>query len=114
MDFDYISDEQIQKIIGTRLRRKRLNSNMSQDELATLSGVSRRTITNLEGGKGGSLLTLIAVLRGLNLLDNLAHFIPDVGISPAQIARLRGKERRRATGSRGRKAEDAGSWEWNE
>lgn len=99
------SDLAWQQDLGARLQAHRLNQNLSQAELAAATGLARKTITNLETGHGGTLLTLIAVLRGLGLLDRLDAFLPEPGPSPIQLAKLAGKQRRRATGRR--KAADA-------
>lgn len=89
-----------QREFGARLQAHRLNQNLSQAELAAVTGLARKTITNLETGHGGTLLTLIAVLRGLGLLAQFEAFIPSPGPSPIQLVQLAGKQRRRATGSR--------------
>ena len=94
------SDQAWQHDLGARLQAHRLNQNLSQAELAAATGLARKTITNLETGHGGTLLTLIAVLRGLRLLDQLEAFIPAPGPSPIQLVKLAGKQRRRATGRR--------------
>jgi len=86
--------------IGQRIQRERLNQNLSQSEISRKAGVSRKTITNLETGEGCSLVTLLAVLQGLNRLDHLDAFLPDPGISPIELAKLHGKVRKRATGKR--------------
>lgn len=100
MDFLTKSDLAWQQDLGARLQAHRLNQNLSQAELAELTGLARKTITNLETGHGGNLLTVIAVLRGLRLLDQLDTFIPAPGPSPIQLLKLAGKQRRRATGRR--------------
>lgn len=89
-----------QQELGARLQAQRLNQNLSQAELAAATGLARKTITNLETGHGGTLLTLIAVLRGLGLLGQLNTFLPAPGPSPIQLVQLAGKQRRRATGRR--------------
>jgi len=96
------SDLAWQNEVGVRLQAHRLNQNLSQAELAATSGLARKTITNLETGHGGTMLTLIAVLRGLHLLGQLDAFIPAPGPSPIQMVKLAGKQRRRATGLRKR------------
>ena len=94
------TDLALQQDLGARLQAHRLNQNLSQAELAATTGLARKTITNLETGHGGTLLTLIAVLRGLGLLAQLEAFIPAPGPSPIQLVKLAGKQRRRATGRR--------------
>lgn len=90
------SDRGILKEIAMRLKRRRLNINMSQQELADRAGISRNTVSYIEQGESFGVLTLIQVLRALEALDGLDSFVPDPGISPIQLARMKGRERRRA------------------
>lgn len=89
-----------QRDLGARLQAHRLNQNLSQAELAAATGIARKTITNIETGHGGTLLTLLALLRGLGLLGQLENFLPAPGPSPIQLVKLAGKQRRRASGRR--------------
>jgi len=65
------SDQDLQKEIGVWIKSKRLTKKMSQQELASQSSLSRRTITNVETGKGCCLISLIALLRVLDSLEHL-------------------------------------------
>ena len=108
------SDEALQRQIGERLRSARLNANLSQQELAEIAGLNRNTIVNAEKGKSCTLGTLIALLRGLKMLEQLDLLLPPQAISPIQLAKLHGKKRQRATGKRGANtiAEDPTPWNW--
>jgi transcriptional regulator with XRE-family HTH domain len=56
------------KLLSMQLRKLRIESRLTQDELANLSGVSRKTISAIEdkeGGEGASISTLSRVLRAL-------------------------------------------------
>jgi transcriptional regulator with XRE-family HTH domain len=92
-----MSDRAVLREIGHRLKRKRLSKNLSQQKLAELAGLNRTTISDIETGKGPSLLTLVQVLRGLNSLEEMDSFMPEPGISPLQLARMKGKQRQRAS-----------------
>jgi len=83
--------------IGERLKQARLNIDSTQSELADRAGVSRKTVMNAEKGKA-QLESLIAIMIGLDLSDNLDAFLPRQGISPIQLARLQSKKRQRASG----------------
>ena len=83
--------------IGRRVKRKRLEGNLTQQEIADLTGMSRSTVSDLERGNPFEILTLIQILRALNVLDEIDSFLPDPGISPLQLAKMRGKERQRAS-----------------
>jgi putative transcriptional regulator len=92
-----MSDKAIIKEIGRRVKRRRLERNLTQQEIADIAGISRPTVSDLERGKPFEILTLIQVMRALDALDELDLFLPDPGISPLQLARLRGHERQRAS-----------------
>lgn len=97
---------------GRRLRQERLNRNFTQAELAERAGVSVRTLTTLETGEGNpTLRTFFQVLRALDLLDRLDALLPEPGVSPVELAKLRGRQRERASGAR-TQSEPTGEWEW--
>ncbi|MCK4548994.1 MAG: helix-turn-helix transcriptional regulator [Candidatus Krumholzibacteria bacterium] len=90
------SDLEILREIARRLKRRRLNLNIPQQELADRTGLNRATISGIERGKPFGVLTLIQILRALDALEDLGSFVPDPGISPLQLARMKGRERKRA------------------
>src|SRR5436309_1172165 len=96
-----MSDGAILEVLGNRLRQERLNQNMTQEELAKRAGITRIVLTRIEHGKGCTLGSLIRILRTLGKLDSLDFFLPEPGISPLELARLSGHERKEASGSRG-------------
>ncbi len=67
--FDPLSNTQIEIELGKRLRAERLERNLTQEEVAERSGLSRRTITAIENGEGSSLSSLVALLRALGALS---------------------------------------------
>lgn len=99
MDFFELSNNAIGKELGSRIKARRLEQNRTQEELAKATTLSLNVIKSLESGKG-KLSTIIAVLRELKALDQLNNFIPEVRISPLQLARMQGKKRQRASGKR--------------
>ena len=115
MDYQSLSNDAILLEIGERLRRLRLNTDISQEALAEATGLSRKTVQNAESGENCSMDTLVRMLRGLNALDQLDSFLPAPGLSPVQMARLHGKTRRRARktdAGKGRAANKGGDWKW--
>ena len=106
MDFQSMSDRAIQAVLGERLQRERLNRDMTQSQLAERAGISRRTLQGLEAGRTTTVETLIRVLRALDLMDRIDALLPESGPSPVQLARLQGRERRRASGRRKRNRKD--------
>ena len=97
MNMQAMSDRAILRELGGRLRRARLERNLSQRLVAERAGLSRVTVGKLERGIPSSLLTLIQFMRALGLLDELEAFLPDPGPSPLELARRRGQPRRRAS-----------------
>jgi len=92
------SDEAILRNLGAQLRQMRLNKNLTQEQLSDLSGLSRSAISDLENKGTGSMSTFVRVLRALGKLEILNYFIAEASVSPIQIARLKGKSRKRASG----------------
>mgnify|MGYP001589772406 CR=1 FL=1 len=97
MDFKGMSDKAVLFEIGERISRHRLNLNITQVELAQRAGITRIVVQRLENGLGCNLESLIKILRILDLIDQLESFLPDQGISPLQLVKLRGHERERAS-----------------
>lgn len=91
---------EIQGELGARLKRYRLQQNLSQDEVATRSGISTRTLRSLEQGQDVQLSTLLRVLRTLGRLDALDAFLPPPKVSPLEYLGAGLKERKRASKSR--------------
>ena len=77
--------------IGQRIKETRIRQHITQEELATASGVSPLTVANIEKGKSVSLLLFISVLRSLGLLENLE----EIRVSPIELKKLQGKKRYR-------------------
>jgi transcriptional regulator with XRE-family HTH domain len=94
------SDPDIMRRIGNKLETARLNRNITRDELQRITGIHKKTIGDAESGKNITMMTFIAILRGLNMLDHLSDLLREEGISPVMLAKYQGKVPRRATGSR--------------
>ena len=109
---EHLSNSQIEQELGKRLKAHRLERNISQSEVSTRSGLSRRTITAIENGEGSTLGTLIAILRALDALDTLDSFLPDPGISPMAMLKLRDDTRKYA--SKPRNPKPATDWKWGD
>ena len=92
-----MNTEQALNEIGERLKRHRLNRNLSQKEVAERAGIGLASVARLEDGKGSTLTNFIRVLTALDVLDSLDAFLPVPPISPIQLAKLHGKERRKAS-----------------
>ena len=92
-----MSDRAIIRELGRCLKRKRLSKNLSQQGLAELAGLNRTTISESERGAPFCVLTFVQILRALSALEELNSFLPDPAPGPLQLAKLKGKERHRAS-----------------
>ena len=111
MVFSDVTPHAIATELGDRIKVARLNADFTQKELAEKSGLSLKAVTNSEKGKS-TLESFIAILVALELTEQLNSFIPKQEISPVQLAKLQGKERKRATGTSKTttKRKDTPSW----
>ena len=99
VEFSYLnSDDTILKNLGAQLKQMRLNKNLTQKQLSELSGLSRSAISDLENKGTGSMNSFVRILRALEKLEIFRHFISEAPVSPIQIAKLKGKTRKRASG----------------
>lgn len=96
-----LSNREVLAEMGRRVQAYRLNQNLTQAAVAGRAGVSLRTLQNFERGKPGTLAALVAVLRALERLDALDSFLPEPGLSPLQLAKLKGHQRQRASARKG-------------
>ena len=117
-----LTDQAILGEIGRRLAEYRLSANLTQAQLATRAGVSKRTLERAEAGDSIQLLTLIRLLRELDLLAAIEQWLAPPKPSPlAQLAEQKLAERKGGyqTGrkKRVRKQKNSNSkqnWEWGQ
>lgn len=107
-----VGDAAALKELGARLARHRLNQGLSQEALAEEAGVSRNPVLRAERGESVQLTSLVRILRTLGLLDNLEAAIPEPGVSPMDLLKLRGKQRQRAP--RRQAARPKRPWTWKD
>lgn len=112
MVFEKMSPIAIAEQLGERLKQARLNADLTQAELASRTGLNRRTILNAEKGNV-QLKNLVAILASLEMVEQINMFLPVQEISPLQLAKLKGKQRQRASRTQKRKLpirEDKSLW----
>lgn len=93
-----MSNPALIEFIGSYIKDWRLKQNKTQQQVAECAGVNRSTVVLLEKGIGGTLSSLIQVLRALEQLHLLEIFKVERTLSPLQLAKLEQKKRRRARG----------------
>lgn len=95
MDWYSLTNARIETIVGERLKNLRLEYNITQNDLAKKTGLSRVSISKIERGKGVNLSSLIEIMRGLRVLENINYLIPEQEISPIEIIRLKNKTKKK-------------------
>lgn len=95
MDFYAYTDNGILMLIGQKLKEARVEKNISQKELATASGLSAFSISQMENGHNTSLLSLVMVLRALNRFDWLEEILREKPLSPLAISQYMKKHPKR-------------------
>ena len=93
--------------VGTKIGygRAKLEAERALSDMAQETGINRSTLSDLEKGKNCSVITLIQLLRSLNLLKVLEQFQVKQQLSPLQLAKLEQAKRKRASraGNTGKK-----------
>ena len=107
MNFEAMTDEAITAEIGRRIEQIRLERNLTQQQVADAIGISRVSYHKLEGGEA-KFVNVVAVLRVLDQMTLLENFVPETVFSPLEQLKMKGKQRQRATGSRGQSQKQAG------
>jgi len=100
MKFSSISDRAVLEELGNRIQGRRLAKNISQSQLAQKAGVGRNVVLNVERGNVYTIVGLVRILRAMDLIEELDRFLPDLGPSPLELVKLKGRQRQRASGSR--------------
>lgn len=88
----FMSDQEIMREMGLRLKKRRVERNLTQGELAKKASVALQTVVRVEQGKGGSLQTLIRIMREIGGADTLEGWVSEPLPDAEQIAK-RGRER---------------------
>jgi transcriptional regulator with XRE-family HTH domain len=108
------TDEAILGELGGRLAKIRLDHNLTQAQLATQAGVSKRTVERLEAGTVGTQLSgLIRVCRVLDVIERFDLLVPEPVPSPVEQLRRAGRKRQRASAVKPAKP-SAKKWQWGD
>lgn len=94
-----VTDDAVLAEVGRRLARRRLDRDLTQQQLAYEAGVSRHTVLRLEDGDSVTLSALLRILRALDLLDGMEVLVPEPLPSPIEQLEREGARRRRASGT---------------
>lgn len=100
IEWKAMSDVAILLKLGEYIKYHRLEQNKSQDQLAKEAGINRSTLIEFEKGNRSNTLTLIQLLRALDLLHVLDEFKIQHQLSPIQLAKIEQQKRKRASKSK--------------
>jgi len=78
------TDEEILLEFGKRLKQKRINNNLTQQEFAEAIGVSKNHLSRVERSGKISMNTLVAISRKFNLLQQLLAVYETPELTPMQ------------------------------
>lgn len=98
----YSAPNELQELLGERLKRLRLSRNLDQRTTAEKAGISEKALRNLEGGRGSTLETLLRVLKAMDYLQGIDLIAPETGVNPLDLLR-QAKQPQRARHSRKQK-----------
>lgn len=107
---DFDGDYAILKELGARVRQLRIDSNITQEQLAKKCGISTSTEIRIENGEDTKLSNFIKVVAALGLAENFDTLIPEVSVDYKAIFEgVKKKQRARASKENG-----SAQWIWGE
>lgn len=97
-----ISDAQIVKRIGNKIKAARLKRNITQQSLAEASAISLSSLKKIENGKIGTFDSLLRILRTLGMLESISALFEEEQMSPSEyyemVNKAKKQTRKRAAG----------------
>ena len=83
-DYSEYSVTELVRLLGSRFKEYRLRANMTQKEVAEMSGLSVLTIHRFENGsvRNISLGTFILLLKSIGSINDLNELMPEQPESP--------------------------------
>lgn len=83
-DYSEYSVTELVRLLGSRFKDYRLRANMTQKEVAEMSGLSLMTIHRFENGtvKNISLSTFLLLLKAVGSINDLNELMPEQPESP--------------------------------
>ena len=101
-DFYALSDVQLVKRIGNKLKAVRLKRNITQQSLAEAASISLSSLKKIESGVIGTFDSLLRVLRTLGMLESIATLFEEDQMSPSEyydmVNKSKKQTRKRAVG----------------
>jgi transcriptional regulator with XRE-family HTH domain len=98
--------------LGKRVAAYRLSLNLRQEDVAKSIGIARSTVARLEAGHGGTIDTLVRILKALGAEYRIEILVPDARIRP--LDRRRNAELRKRARPEVRQDETPEQWTWGD
>lgn len=102
----------ILKELGQRIKRSRVDMQLTQAAFAKKAGIAVRTLSTAENGGDIRIDSLIRILRVMGNLENLNLLLPELTLNPEDY-RVLGKERQRVSKQTAQKAHKV-KWKWGD
>ena len=103
MKFNTMSNRDVVAELCQRMRARRIELRLSQEDVARAAGIGIATLKRIEGGQTANLMTTVALLRALDGIEQLESLLfssrstgstlADSAPSDAQTQRIRKKSR---------------------
>lgn len=106
---DKKSYQEYVKDLGRKIKLYRISMEMSQQELADKTGISKRSISRIEQGESVQISSLFTILIALNLGDNIEMLVPDQSKRPSYYL-----EKTNDTPKRVRKKTEKRDFKWGD
>lgn len=92
-----MSNAEIIMTFGKRLKDYRISMRLTQQELADRCGVSLVTLRKFENGQATNITmnNFIAILREVHELESIKDVLPEIPISPYDLAKVEKKKPQR-------------------
>ena len=101
-DIYTLSDTQLGKRIGEKLKAIRLKRNITQQSLAEAASISLSSVKKVENEEIGSFDTLLRILRTLGMLESISQLFEEEHLSPSEyyemVNKAKKQTRKRAVG----------------
>jgi len=108
-----LADDAILAELGERMTRRRIDLQLTQADVAERAGIAKRTVERIESGASAQMLSIIRILRVLELLPDLDAMIPEATARPMDLLKRKGRVRQRAS-SRSRPDRPGQAWSWDD
>lgn len=110
----YLSSHVVLNEMGSRLKKYRIDSSLTQEELAMKAGVSRRSIQYMEKGEDVKFGTIIKVLIALQLDANIDMLVPDPTKRPSYYMNMKSDTHHPSRVRKNKVDEEKNNFKWGD